>query len=62
MFSNVNLLEAASQMAHPRMLRNGAKTHTPPAQDSAADPEVMKKINEIIKDKSADCIPRKVIP
>jgi hypothetical protein len=32
----------------------------PPKQEQPTNPEVLQKANEIIKDRSADCKPRKV--
>lgn len=44
-----------------RMSRVGIQPPAPaPKREAAADPEVLQKANEIIKDRSADCKPRKV--
>ncbi|KAI9561394.1 hypothetical protein GHT06_012351 [Daphnia sinensis] len=56
------LLRPAANVAVPlRMSRIGIQPPAPaPKREAAADPEVLQKANEIIKDRSADCKPRKI--
>ena len=58
---DINIYIVAAPVIMSRNSRLGPEpTTAPPKKDSSADPEVLQKANDIIKDRSADCKPRQV--
>lgn len=55
------LLKKAEVIQPHRMARISPIQIEAPQPDSLPDPEVLQKMNDIIKDRSAECKPRKVI-